>query len=74
MEFGVELKKWRGRNALVQHQAASLLGVKLRTYQNWEQGTCEPEPLAMETIIRRMEDGKMTKDKLSGGPKGETDP
>lgn len=56
VEFGTEVKAWRKRADLVQKQAADVLGVKLRSYQNWEQGSHVPLPIAQETLRRRMDD------------------
>lgn len=54
-----QLKKWRGvighgrkaRGAnFTQDEAASRLGVSLRTYQQWEHGRHEPRGLALKTV------------------------
>ena len=41
----LELQAWRKRLRIPQSKAADLLGVPLRTYQQWEQGRAPPHPL-----------------------------
>ena len=36
------LKAWRSRRGLTQKQAAELIGVALRTYEDWERGVNKP--------------------------------
>jgi hypothetical protein len=54
------LKAWRGvskdcpRGKFNQPQAARKLGVKLRTYENWEQGRYCPEGLALTAVLERI--------------------
>jgi len=52
-EFKEKLRKWRG--TLRQKEAANILKVSVRTYQNWEEGKNNPKPLAMAELERRME-------------------
>jgi DNA-binding transcriptional regulator YiaG len=42
MTFAETLRAWRARMGYVQTEAADWLCVNLRTYQDWEQGRCEP--------------------------------
>lgn len=44
----LSLKKWRGKRT--QAEAAELLGVPLKTLQNWEHGRNEPRGLAAELL------------------------
>jgi transcriptional regulator with XRE-family HTH domain len=41
--FAERLREWRGEHDLNQHQAAERIGVKYRTYQDWERGKV-PQP------------------------------
>lgn len=50
--FNKELKKWRGKRR--QKEAAEVLKVSLRTYQNWEQGENTPGSLTLAELRRRM--------------------
>lgn len=52
--FAQRLRKWRKFKGLVQKQAAEVLKVNLRTYQNWEEGRWEPQELALAELERRM--------------------
>lgn len=44
--FHQTLKRWRRRRGLSQSQAAPVLGVPIKTLQNWEHGRNIPGPLA----------------------------
>lgn len=33
-----------------QKNAADVLGVTLKTYQNWEQGVCEPDAFKLKAV------------------------
>lgn len=61
IEFGGEVRAWRKRNRLVQKEAADVLNVKMRSYQNWEQGSHVPLAIAQETIRRRMAEYERSK-------------
>jgi hypothetical protein len=58
MTFAEKLQKWRGvtgrgrkaRGKIPQAQAATMLGVNLRTYQDWESGRHEPVGFALSQI------------------------
>lgn len=50
--FARQLKQWRGSRP--QKQAADILQVPLKTYQNWEQSENEPNALSLEELRRRM--------------------
>lgn len=49
MPFKMELRRWRKKRT--QSVAASLLGVPLDTYRNWEQGRNTPSLLAMVSVL-----------------------
>ena len=44
MTFAEELKNWRGKK--FQKEVHEMFGVKIETYQKWEQGVNEPSELA----------------------------
>lgn len=48
------LQKWRKQRKLSQSQAAQILGVPVRTLQDWELGRTSPKPLAREALLARM--------------------
>jgi len=50
--FKVELRSWRGER--LQKQAADVLKVSLRTYENWERGANIPDGIKIEELRRRM--------------------
>lgn len=50
--FSKSLKKWRGRRS--QSRAAALLDVKLRTFQNWEQGANTPNAYSQSMVYMAM--------------------
>jgi transcriptional regulator with XRE-family HTH domain len=52
MQFAKQLRAWRG--TLTQEQAATKLGVGLRTYQDWEQGRHTPRGLALNLITEKI--------------------
>ena len=45
-----ELKLWREKWEMSQAEAAAALGVPIRTYQNWEQGTRSPQGLSLQAV------------------------
>jgi putative transcriptional regulator len=47
---GERLKAWRTSKNLSQSQAASELGVSVRTLQEWEQGRMQPRGLALSAL------------------------
>lgn len=51
-KFKEELRKWRGRRS--QSRAAALLDVKLRTFQNWEQGANTPNSYSQNMVYLSM--------------------
>lgn len=51
-EFSRLLKAWRGK--LFQKEAADRLGVPLRTYQNWENGSRKPARTCMNCVREKM--------------------
>lgn len=52
IEFSERLRKWRGERT--QKEAASVIGVPLRTYCSWEEEVNKPDALKMETVENRM--------------------
>jgi putative transcriptional regulator len=55
-EYGaLDVKKIREKTGLSQERFASLMGISLRTYQNWEQGHRRPRgaAAALLTIFQR---------------------
>lgn len=50
----VILRRWRRRRGLSQSQAAPVLGVPIKTLQNWEAGRNTPGTLARELIAQKM--------------------
>lgn len=50
--FKRRLKSWRGK--LLQKEAASLLGVNLRTYERWESGA-EPRGFVRKLLESKMD-------------------
>lgn len=52
--FHQTLKRWRRRRGLSQSQAAPVLGVPIKTLQNWEEGRNTPGTLARELIAQKM--------------------
>lgn len=50
MKLSEELKAWRETAGLKQDEAAKVLGITLRTLENWEQGFSEPRGLAKTAI------------------------
>lgn len=53
-DFGAELKGWRARKGLSQASAAAVLGVPVRTLQDWEQGHRNAGALAAEALRAKM--------------------
>jgi DNA-binding transcriptional regulator YiaG len=46
----VDIAKMRGRHGLSQREYADLLGLDVRTLQNWEQGRHRPDPAAISLM------------------------
>lgn len=46
LPFPTVLRRWRRKRGLSQSQAARLLGVPVKSLQNWEHGRNEPRSLA----------------------------
>lgn len=52
-----KLKKWRGKNSLVQEDAAAHLHATLGTYRNWEQGRKPPgTQFALDALLTRLKE------------------
>lgn len=49
-----KLRAWRKARGLSQSGAAPLLGVTLRTLENWEQGRSQPRGLALRAIVQTL--------------------
>lgn len=47
------VKAWRAGKGLTQKAAAALVGVTMRTWQNWESGSTRVHPLIWETISKK---------------------
>lgn len=53
MTIAEELRNWRLALGMTRKQAASFLGVPLRTLEGWEQGRQQPDqPGPLRTIMR----------------------
>lgn len=50
-----KVKQWRRRWKLTQQQAASAVGVPIRTWQDWEQGRHTPRGLALESLNLKLQ-------------------
>lgn len=56
-KIGTDLRLWRLRLQLTQHEAAERLGIKLRTYEAWEVGRHAPSAgEALRIAMKRIED------------------
>jgi putative transcriptional regulator len=49
-----KLKDWRSKHGLSQSQAATALGVPVRTLQEWEQGRRSPRGLAESALEAKL--------------------
>jgi putative transcriptional regulator len=56
MKTRKKLKSWRNRKGLSQSQAARVLGVSVRTLQNWEQGRNVPSADVLLRLLELMEE------------------
>jgi DNA-binding transcriptional regulator YiaG len=54
MKISTQLKRWRARRGLSQSQAAPVLGVTLKTLQNWEQQANQPRGLARSALLKML--------------------
>lgn len=52
LEVSFKLLRWRRSENLSQSEAADAIGVKVRTYQNWEQGMRCPTGLSLTALNR----------------------
>jgi len=52
--MGIMLKDLRAKAKLTQKQAAELLGVPFRTYQDWEYGKRTPPDYVMQSITDKL--------------------
>lgn len=49
------LRDWRDQHGWKQWKAAEILGCKLATYRNWERGRNEPQGLARDAVITKIQ-------------------
>ncbi len=67
MNLSKQLRAWRHRQAdmrselsggrggaITQSEAAAILGVSVRTYQEWEQGRMTPRGIALQAVLERI--------------------
>lgn len=54
MTFAQQIKEWRKRLGYTQAQAAQVLGATKRALETWEQGKCEPLPIAKQAILTKI--------------------
>ena len=54
MKFSTALKSWRKKRKVSQSQAATQLGVSIRTLQSWEIEAREPHEITQIELKRRM--------------------
>jgi len=54
LAFKTLVRRWRLRHKLGQRDAASLLGVPRRTFQDWEYGRRTPLGLARDLIVQKL--------------------
>ncbi len=52
MTISAKLKRWRRVRSLSQSQAAPLLGVPVKTLQNWEASRRTPRGLALSALLK----------------------
>jgi len=52
--FSKLLRRWRTDSDMLQKEAATKLGVSVRTYQSWEESRTTPHSIAIAEIERRM--------------------
>jgi DNA-binding transcriptional regulator YiaG len=52
--FSALVLEWRTARKLTQAKAAALLGVPLRTFQDWEYARRAPQGLALELITAKL--------------------
>jgi len=62
MTFGKSLRAWRIKEHLSQKEAAAILDLNVKTYQNWEYGRTEPTASG----CRKCVENKMGKYELTG--------
>ncbi len=60
-EFAKKLKNWRYHEGMSQSQAAALLGVSVRSLQNWEIARTKPSTLAERLMDRLLRDRPKTR-------------
>lgn len=60
-EFAKKLKNWRYNEGMSQSQAAALLGVSVRSLQNWEIARTKPSTLAERLMDRLLLDRPKTR-------------
>lgn len=55
---GIEIKQIREKLKMTQRQLANKLGISLSTLRYWEYGRTNPSKMAMEKILRFLEERK----------------
>lgn len=52
LDLAAELKRWRESQNITQAEGAEYLCVRVRTYQEWEQGKIKPsQPMLIKKLI-----------------------
>lgn len=51
-ELARRLQIWRMENDLTQTEAAAIMQISVRSYQNWEQQVSVPSALALNSLIK----------------------
>ncbi len=60
-ELARRLQIWRMENDLTQKEAATVMQISVRSYQNWEQQVSVPSALALNSLIRTIDTWKRSK-------------
>lgn len=63
-----KLRAWRAKNKLSQSQAATRLGVPVRTLQEWEQARRTPRGLSAKALLEAIEIKSQIEDRKSSFP------
>ncbi len=60
-ELARRLQVWRLENDLTQTEAAAIMQISVRSYQNWEQQVSVPSSLALNSLIKTITTWKRRK-------------
>ena len=60
-ELARRLQVWRLDNNLTQTEAASIMQISVRSYQNWEQQVSTPSTLALNSLVKTINTWKRKK-------------